>query len=64
MDERFAEEVSVLCSGPGFSLVNVGDEERILAKNYKCIDCNNNFKGVGVLPVCPQCESKKVKRVK
>jgi len=56
--------VSGMCSGPGFSLINVGDEERILAKNYRCIDCEKTFKGFGVIPVCPQCESKNVRRVK
>lgn len=53
-----------MCSGSGFSLIGVGDEEMILAKNYKCLDCNNIFKGLGVIPVCPRCKSKNVKRAK
>jgi len=62
--DKTAKKVKGMCSGPGFSLVNVGEEERILTKKYKCIDCENTFKGFGVIPVCPKCESKNVKRVK
>ncbi|MCX8206506.1 MAG: zinc ribbon domain-containing protein [Methanothrix sp.] len=53
-----------MCSGPGFSLINVGDEEHILAKEYTCLDCGSTFKGLGVIPSCPGCKSKNVKRVK
>lgn len=53
-----------MCSGPGFSLINVGDEEVILAKGYTCLDCGSTFKGIGVMPSCPNCRSKKVKRIK
>jgi predicted Zn-ribbon and HTH transcriptional regulator len=53
-----------MCSGPGFSLVNVGDEELILAKRYRCLDCGHEFKGLGVIPVCTQCKSRNVRRAK
>jgi Zn finger protein HypA/HybF involved in hydrogenase expression len=53
-----------MCSGSGFSLIGVGDEEMILAKDYRCLDCNNIFKGLGVVPICPACKSRNVKRVK
>jgi len=48
-----------MCSGPGFSLINVGDEETILAKDYKCLDCGSIFKGLGV---GPKCQSENVSR--
>lgn len=57
-------EVILMCSGPGFSLINVGDEEHILAKEYICLDCGSAFKGMGVLPSCPSCKSRNVKRAK
>jgi predicted Zn-ribbon and HTH transcriptional regulator len=53
-----------MCSGPGFSLVNVGEEEQILAKRYRCLDCGHEFKGFGVVPACTQCKSKSVRRIK
>lgn len=53
-----------MCSGPGFSLINVGDEELILTKEYDCLDCGSTFKGIGVVPACPKCSSKKVRRSK
>ena len=53
-----------MCSGSGFSLIGVGDEEMILAKDYRCLDCNNIFKGLGGVPICPACKSRNVKRVK
>ncbi len=62
--EKIAKKVNEMCSGPGFSLVNVGDEERILAKKYKCHDCENTFKGFGVMPICPKCDSRNLMRVK
>ncbi|MCQ8902762.1 MAG: zinc ribbon domain-containing protein [Methanothrix sp.] len=56
--------MNLMCSGPGFSLINVGDEEHILAKEYTCLDCGSTFKGLGVIPSCPSCKSRNVKRVK
>jgi Zn finger protein HypA/HybF involved in hydrogenase expression len=32
-------------------------EERINAKNYRCKDCQGNFKAVGKNIICPSCGS-------
>ncbi len=39
------------------------DIETLEAKLYKCKDCNNDFKAVGIKVVCPSCHSSKVSKI-
>ncbi len=39
------------------------DPGEISATQYKCIDCNTRFKGIGKKISCPSCESVNVKKV-
>ena len=38
------------------------DPEDISAVQYKCMDCNTRFKGLGKKIKCPSCESANVKK--
>jgi len=34
--------------------------ERVNAKNYRCRECGEQFKGIGKKPICPSCQSEDV----
>ena len=31
-----------------------------MIKKYKCLDCGNDFKGLGKKVICPSCQSENV----
>ncbi|MCJ7445300.1 MAG: hydrogenase maturation nickel metallochaperone HypA [Methanotrichaceae archaeon] len=43
---------------------DMGDTESFFPTEYKCKDCDHKFKGTGVDPRCPTCQSQNVKRGK
>ncbi|MCZ7381765.1 MAG: hypothetical protein O8C64_09405 [Candidatus Methanoperedens sp.] len=46
------------------SSVNVEIEEgELVTEQYKCIDCNSRFRGIGKKIRCPTCESVNVKKI-
>ncbi|MGL4670002.1 MAG: hypothetical protein ACRCVG_05345 [Methanobacteriaceae archaeon] len=34
--------------------------KNLKTKKYRCLDCNNEFKGLGKRVVCPSCQSDNV----
>ena len=42
---------------------DIGNIETLAAKDYECLDCKNQFKGMGRRPMCPTCKSRNVKAV-
>jgi Zn finger protein HypA/HybF involved in hydrogenase expression len=42
---------------------DIGNIETLAAKDYECLDCKNQFKGMGRRPMCPSCKSRNVKAV-
>jgi DNA-directed RNA polymerase subunit RPC12/RpoP len=46
------------------SSVNVEIEEgNLVTEQYKCIDCNSKFRGIGKKIRCPSCQSANVMKV-
>ncbi len=46
------------------SSVNVEIEEgELVTEQYKCIDCNSRFRGIGKKVMCPSCQSANVTKV-
>ncbi|MEA4957388.1 MAG: hypothetical protein VB038_06645 [Methanobrevibacter sp.] len=33
---------------------------KLKTKRYKCLDCGNDFKGLGKKVICPSCQSENV----
>ncbi len=49
-----------MCSvGDSFNL----EIQALNSKFYKCLDCNNEFRGVGNKIVCPSCSSQNVEKL-
>lgn len=42
---------------------DIGNIESLVAKDYECLECKNQFKGMGRRPMCPSCRSRNVKAV-
>jgi Zn finger protein HypA/HybF involved in hydrogenase expression len=42
---------------------DIGNIESLAARDYECLDCKNQFKGMGRRPMCPSCKSRNVKAV-
>jgi Zn finger protein HypA/HybF involved in hydrogenase expression len=40
---------------------DIGNIETLAAKDYECLECKNQFKGMGRRPMCPTCKSRNVK---
>ena len=34
--------------------------KKLKTKKYKCLDCGNDFKGLGKKVICPSCQSDNV----
>ncbi|MDD1751933.1 MAG: hypothetical protein LUQ38_02445 [Methanotrichaceae archaeon] len=41
---------------------DLGDPELLFSTDYICLACKSKFRGIGVNPRCPKCESENVKR--
>jgi len=52
------DEMCTVGGGP-----DIGNIESLAAKDYECLDCKNQFKGMGRRPMCPSCKSRNVKAV-
>ncbi len=39
------------------------EEGDLVMEQYKCIDCNSRFRGVGKKMRCPSCQSANVEKV-
>ena len=37
--------------------------KKLKTKRYRCIDCGNEFKGIGKRVICPTCQSDNVEEV-
>lgn len=37
--------------------------KKLKTKRYKCLDCGNDFKGLGKRVICPSCQSDNVEEV-
>jgi Zn finger protein HypA/HybF involved in hydrogenase expression len=37
--------------------------KKLKTKRYHCLDCDNEFKGIGRRVVCPACQSDNVKEL-
>lgn len=44
--------------------IDLGSMEEVFARNYRCKDCGNVFKGFGYRVECPRCRSTNTKRDK
>ena len=53
----------LMCSTCGCG-IDLGNIETVFAKDYRCIDCGQVFKGYGWKPECQRCKSKNTKAVK
>jgi rubrerythrin len=47
-----------MCSGGG--PMGQIDMKKLKTKKYRCLDCGNEFKGIGKHVVCPSCQSDNV----
>ena len=36
------------------------DLKKLKSKRYRCLDCGNDFKGLGRKVICPSCQSDNV----
>jgi predicted Zn-ribbon and HTH transcriptional regulator len=39
------------------------EEGDLVTEQYKCIDCNSKFRGIGKKVRCPSCQSANVEKV-
>jgi Zn finger protein HypA/HybF involved in hydrogenase expression len=37
--------------------------KKLKTKRYRCLDCENDFKGIGKRVVCPSCQSENVEEL-
>ena len=37
--------------------------KKLKTKRYRCLDCGNEFKGIGKKVVCPTCQSENVEEL-
>ena len=48
-----------MCSVGGPTDIDL-PEDRVVAKDYRCKECGERFKGIGKHPMCPSCQSEDV----
>ncbi len=49
--------LSAMCATCGCG-IDLGSMEEVFARNYRCNDCGNVFRGFGYRLECPRCKSK------
>ena len=55
--------LSAMCATCGCG-IDLGSMEEVFARNYRCKDCGNVFKGFGYRVECPRCRSTNTERDK
>ncbi len=53
----FKNPFQVMCATCGCG-IDLGSMEEVFARDYRCRDCDNVFKGFGFRVECPRCKSK------
>ncbi|MDR0912478.1 MAG: hydrogenase maturation nickel metallochaperone HypA [Methanobrevibacter sp.] len=51
-----------MCSTGGPMGENI-DLKKLKTKKYRCLDCGNEFKGIGKKVICPSCQSNNLEEI-